>query len=90
MFFLKMFITTAFRNHRHNLATQPVDRCAAVYEASGVPLTDRSDHRSEPGGCVPVTKFSFSSQDGRVSTAIAVAGKLLILTVPKKVRLVVP
>jgi hypothetical protein len=32
--------------------------------------------RREPSGCTPVYKFSFSSQGGRVSTGIAVAGEI--------------
>jgi hypothetical protein len=40
--------------------------------------------RREPNGCVPVSKFSFSSQGGRVSTSIAVAAKLPILITAQK------
>jgi hypothetical protein len=40
--------------------------------------------RGEPNGCVPVSKFSFSSQGGRLSTGIAVAVELLILMTAQK------
>jgi hypothetical protein len=43
----------------------------------------------EPDSCVPVSKFSFSSQGGRVSTGIAVAVKLAILTTAQKGLLVI-
>jgi hypothetical protein len=46
--------------------------------------------RREPDGCVPVCKFSFSSQDGRVSTGIAVPVKLLILIGAQKGCLLLP